>query len=577
MAGLENLGALYGLLDRVIVNAGSDGAAAPPCLDPAVKDIQPGWSGPQPVAASSLQSTDQFDFTVPTDGSDPIVAARVGPHILGGGGFTIGGGDSAESGNDEYVQSFINVRAACDAFGVPSPPSVVEALTDIAQAIGDGQELTTPDRARYFSALVGIAQMLPAARVATSRPQVDLSTSEPFLDVLAAIGPRDVPLTERRTRAADVAPDLLALTTRASANDGNNMLTAYAVHRHLLPSAVQYIGTCTTDVIQVDGVDCAVIDTYCGARDVSLEALMSIVNPFNWALNYNQFFKAVEPVRPWGVDGWTRMRETVSLLGIAGVSEVTTHLRFHTSSDGPGVPGWCGQRPASARIDYDLDEKDYDDDLVDAPYNRANDPIARAYGPVNVDRGWINMWTNNDTNDPTAPGVRVRTRKVVQLDTVNPNFQRIALGPLGYGKASAEFLLGPAKTRPVRYEFLYRGWPPSPTGPPPPPPPPPNSSPPPPGSQPTTAAPSATAPATQPVENPPHFARAAVKIWTDTAKQMTTDYANVAGRWTTGRLTPAELAEYATTTTGRLISAPFAFLDQMLQTRTPPTQPGGES
>ena len=566
MAGLQNLIALYAVLDRETVKAGSGGATAPECLDPALKGVKPGWSSPTQEGGGAVTADGDRPDVTGWGGSDATAAGSVvvgrDPTVMGGGGPAITEYD------DSYVQEYVGIEGAPDAAAVPPSQNVDEVLNAITEGIGDGGGLTTPDRARYFAALIGLAQMIPAARAATGRAQIDLSASEPFINALAAIGPREVALDRRATRVRDVAPDLLALTDRANASDGSRMLAAYAVHRGLLPADTLLVGTCSTHLASVNGYQCVVIDTFCGAPDVSLDALQSIVNPFNWAANYSEFFQAMEPLRPWGIEGWTRVRETVALLGIDGVNEVTTHLRFHTSEDRPATPGWSGRGPASARIDYDLDVKYYE--LDDAPYNRDNDPLVSG-GPVNVDRGWINMWTNNSTNDPSQPGVRFRTKKIVQIDDVNPEFQRVALGPLGYGKASAEFLLGPAKAPPSSaHPFIYRGWPaPVPPGSPPPPPP-------------TDQSPPPTAPTSQPAGNSPHFARSAVQIWTDTAKQMTTDYAVVAGRWTTGQLTPTELADYAATTTNRLIRAPFAFLEQMTQVRVPPTgnstnQGGGES
>ena len=72
-------------------------------------------------------------------------------------------------------------------------------------------------------------------------------------------------------------------------------------------------------------------------------------------------------------------------------------------------------------------------------------------------------------------------------------------------------------------------------------------------------------------------------IWTDTVRDLTNDYADVAGKWTSGKLTADDFVDYAAKTTDHMVRAPLAFLQAMTSPRIPPApspgsaQQGGES
>jgi hypothetical protein len=414
-------------------------------------------------------------------------------------------------------------------------PSLDETMQAIVRR-SDAQELSTTEQARIFSAIADIARVDRTS----GRSMNTLAQRESVANALAALAP-DEDHGRCLTKVRNATPDIVEMAAGLDPKLGIAPVIRAAVGHGLLHTDALYVGSCWTSEKDIDGLKCVVITTLCQAPDVSLEALMAIVNPYNWAANYPRFFTDMATLQPWGEDGWTRVRETVDLLGIepnpfSELTSVTTHLRFHTSTqDLRGRPA-SRRHSASARIDYELDKS--------TPAN--DDPR------VKVDRGWINMWADNRTNDPTAPGVRVRTKKIVHVEGISPGFQQMALGPLGYGNASAEFLLGPAKAQPpIGWPFTYRGQPaPSPTN-----------------------TPGSPSPSEPPADNAPHFARSAVKTWTDTARVVTTDYADVAGKWMAGRLTADELADYAAKTTENLIRAPFAFLEQMSRPRRPTSVP----
>jgi hypothetical protein len=408
-----------------------------------------------------------------------------------------------------------------------------QAEGDLSNALGtilrEGN-LTTVQKARLLTRVV------PLAREGASEKSAGALTN-----TLVALAPSDMANEGLEVRAAATSRALLdqsfALHGRCkpeeSAADQQATMERAVADGFLPPDAV-YIGPCVTDTLDVKVGDeilkCLVVDTECGSPKVSLTNLLAVVNPFNWAENYPAFFNRMDMLPPYIDDEWTRVLETVSLVGVEDLQNITTRLRFHTKEH---------PKRTSASLDYDLDTSKLREAAVVANngYNgSAGD------GRVKYDRGWINMWVDNPEHDPDQPGVRARTKKIVHIDRVNPELQEL-VGFLGYGTASAEFLLGSAVKPTGRKAFLDRG------------------------------------PATvreleaDELESTPtqtdgrYFAPTAVSIWRNTVTNLMDDYLDVANQWTAGQLTVDRLATYAADTTDHMIRAPFEFLEAMTKPR----------
>ncbi|MCW2561104.1 MAG: hypothetical protein JWP55_5068, partial [Mycobacterium sp.] len=286
----------------------------------------------------------------------------------------------------------------------------------------------------------------------------------------------------------------------------------------LLVGDALYVPECFPRRKTVKGRECIVVDTVCRSPDVSLENMKAVVNPFNWDSNYPDFFCGMGNSEPARTDGWGRVLERVGFCEL-GFFDLKTALKFYPSADGD---------PSQARLDYDLDDPA---------------PGPGGDGQVVVDRGWINMRSDNAENDPTKPGVTVQTRKVVHILGWDPYVQGQLVSISGYGTASAEFLFGKAKKPPEDARpFHFLG---------------PENAAKQPGS--TQETPSS------------HFAPTAVKLWTDTTRDLTNDYVALAQKWLAGRVTLQDLAAYSATTSGRLVSAPWKFLDAMSHARYAPS------
>jgi hypothetical protein len=425
--------------------------------------------------------------------------------------------------------------SSSDVVRVPAPVDLVTTLRAIKSDADAGQSLTTPQKTRLFSAIADVARVSATTPDLISGPLPNFAepaSDEALMGALAELGPDEEPLEVRKARVVAAAPELFEFARKIKTPEDFQQLTRMAVERGVLPVDALYVGTCTTEKVTIDGHECAVIDTQCSSPEVSLKNLLAVVNPFNWADNCPQFFASMLPCGPPDDDGWGRVLETVGLLGVGNLP-VTTQLTFYTSNNG-----------GFATLDFDLDK----------PTPGEGD------GQVRVDRGWINM--TSTSGDPSQPGVRVSTRKIVRIERVSTVLQQ-TVGLFGYGNQSAEMLFGRAKNPPATAKpFDYLGE--------------------------AAASDSKNSALTSPAKPPPadnarHFAPTAVAIWTDTVRDLTNDYADVAGKWTSGKLTADDFVDYAAKTTDHMVRAPFAFLQAMTSPRIPPApnsgsaQQGGES
>ncbi len=400
-------------------------------------------------------------------------------------------------------------------------PDLVAALSRIAGADERDDRLTQAQKTRLLygiSALARLKRVAPQCSLPAFDEPDDSEFGAALIGSLAAIAPAGTSLDDRRARASEARIPLL--------HDVSHSFTRadeFDAVRSRVTDSIRF-GTrltaplCQTAVVTVDGRASVVIDTKFSSEDVSLEQLKTIVNPFNWADDYPELFVRMQSQEPDILpDGWRRVLETVRLIESM---ELTTPLKFYPHQD--------PARPQEARLDYDLDESGFD----------------TGDKQVLVDRGFINMAARNPTNDPTQPGVRVATRKVVHIQGISPFAQARLVCIGGYGTASADFLLrSAADPPPDPWPFDF-----------------------PQNENQADADHDRNAP--RPVI---HFAPAAVEAWTESVQDLTNGYFEVAEKWLSGGLTLTDIADYSTRVGGSIASAPWNYLRAM----TTPRPPGG--
>ncbi|WP_299561917.1 hypothetical protein [uncultured Mycolicibacterium sp.] len=394
--------------------------------------------------------------------------------------------------------------------------------------IATGAELTPPQKSRL---LYGISV---AARIAQTSPDAPLGDRTELVEgltaALAAVGPATVPPTERRrTAAADLDEYLEAVATglhgrndfyelrRALATPDATRKASLLQHKVLVDPATLAVPLCRAAVRVVDGTRAVVVDTDMRSATVRLVNLKQVVNPFNWADNYPDFFIAMEHLAepPYRPDRWRRVRETVGFKQVPATWLRTGLKYFATESAG------------EARIDYDLDEP------VPAP---------GCDGRVTVDHGYVNLRADNPDRDEQRPGVRVRTRKVVRISGLSPFAQQRLVCLTGYGTASQEFLFGPA-TEPVppdRKPFTYYD----------------------------IGDPGASAPAGA-QEPDTHAVVTAVGMWAETVGAIGDASFALAGKWLDGQLTTEDVTAYGGLVGARLAAAPLEYLSRVNRPRYP--------
>jgi hypothetical protein len=385
---------------------------------------------------------------------------------------------------------------------------------------GNAPPLTAPQKQRLFYGLSAAARIHEVASTSVlAGSKEDLKAA--VLPGLAAAGPEDEPYEWRLDNVDRHFDDYFFDRVQS----GSVARTTYYPYREeaasakmkMLDPSTLNIKLCDSALVVVDGLRCAVIDTNLTSKEISLNELKAIVNPFNWNENYPAFFLKMAPFRdPFRSDGWRRVIETVGF-GELDSLDITTALKYHTT-----------ERELEASLDYDLDD----------PTPGPGD------GQVLVDRGYINMWATTD--DPDLPGVRVRTRKVIHIDGLSPYAQTRWVCLTGYGTASSEFLFGPAANKPHDprpFDYYQRGQQPE------------------------------ADPETSDPETSTHVVATAVNLWTDTVQDLTSDYFDMAEKWMAGGLRLSDVTEFSQKVAGRLISSPLEFLETVNQPRHPRGRP----
>jgi hypothetical protein len=439
--------------------------------------------------------------------SDPAVAASLDKFLPG---------SSANTGWYRQVEQFFFGKDA------RTSPDLYDAYSRIAETSAeDAGKLTVPQQSRLFYGLSAAAYVQQTTRTPALPSFTDPKFREKLAQCMVTVAPSGqdgVTLESVSNAVPQFLDDVLTYPGRSQ----HDALRSVSARNNIIDPAMLDISLCKSAVLVVNGVQSVVVDTRASSTAISLNNVKKIVNPFNWDENYSDFFLKMEqfdnPVRP---DGWRRVRETVGFAGFPQ-SAITTGLKYFPVEDTEG---------GAARIDYDLDDPA---------------PAPRCDGKVIVDKGYINMWVDNETGDPDEPGVRVRTRKVVHITGLSPFAQQRLVCLTGYGTASNEFLFGPAvKPRPEARTFTYYD-----------------------DDNPPSAQDEPDGP-----ETSTHVVATAVDMWTDSLQSMTSGYFDLAQKWVSGGLTINDVTDYGQQVTGHVLNAPLKFLEKVNQ----PRYPGGGS
>ena len=465
--------------------------------------------------------------------SDPAARAVVDQFLPGASANTGWYGELEQFFFTDQARHEPDLEAACRRIANAPPagdgPLDRESTSDEAAT---AQALTAPQKSRLLYGLSVAARVRQAAPASALAATSEDDFHRAIANGLAACGPERVSMADRKSAAEHNVNDYLSAMRlemtgpqqfyglrRALATEGLPAGGRLAEVRLVDPETVS-IPLCGAATRVVDGIRCVVVDTTMSDKSVTLENLKRIVNPFNWDKNYRDFFISMEEYEPrFRDDEWRRVRETVGFRGFEDTHIVTGLKYLATEARG------------EARIDYDLDDPT---------------PAPGCDGKVLVDRGYINMRADNEGRDERSAGVRVRTRKVVHIQGLSPYAQKRLVCLTGYGTASNEFLLNPARNPDAiqpRQEFTFydRDDAPEP---------------------PDLSARRADEPDT-------HVVATAVGLWADAVGDLTSDYFDLAEKWLGGRLTLGDVTSYSQQVTGRLVSAPLEFLDKVNQPRFP--------
>jgi hypothetical protein len=419
-------------------------------------------------------------------------------------------------------------------------PDLDAALRDIGIDILSGNPLTTAQKSRLFfavSAVTRVRQVVPTAFPSLPPPAEEsedqsdggsgVQNDEGFDNwlafALAAVGPENISEEERLAQAITLKDEV---AIRFPNRQSFYAFRAYAAEQRWIVDETLGIPLCQATIVDIHGIESVVVDTEASSDKVSLNELKAIVNPYNWHDNYPDFFCGMTPCRrPDRADGWRRVLEEVGFCKYEGLN-LRTLLKYVTTEESL----------YEARLDYDLDE----------PRGPEGD------GQVTVDRGFINMWSPN--RNPDQRGVRVRTRKVVHINGFLPYAQARLVCITGYASASNEFLFGAASNPPpYPKEFKFYKTKVQPE-------------------QEVNVTATGSGYTPMPTD---HVGTTAVKLWTDTVRDLTTNYFDLASKWVTGNVRVEDVADYGKQVTSRLVKAPMDFVDAVSKPRYPDGPTGG--
>lgn len=385
-------------------------------------------------------------------------------------------------------------------------PGVSEALENLANNSGeDADTLTIPQTARLVYVLGALTHHPDYAEQATEREGA-------FARVLALAGP------EGRSTPVEVGHQLQQhLYEHFGGFADWAHVTRTAVTLGLLDAKIAMVSPCRASVQLVRGYRCAVIDTVSVRPDITLANLKDVIDPLNWPKNSPELFCGMAKQKPFEVNGWRRVLESVSLGCSLGLERLVTPLKY-SNSDVSATKSF---------VVYDLDKGPKDGD-----------------GRVKVDQGFIKM-------EALKPGVRVRTRKIVHITPLSPDAQVVLVCASGYAAMADEMMFGNAADPPADSVK----WKPS---------------------TPATGSSGQTdAPASGSASAPPGLVSVTVDMWEKCAKDLAAKSTDLSSKWLANKLTVDDLIGYTQYVGADLASASWRYLKALSQVPVPGEPPGG--
>ncbi len=382
---------------------------------------------------------------------------------------------------------------------VPGPPPAARPLS-------------TVQKARMVYAIATLSQ-LPGWYL---QNVVGATWEQKFVDALqSAGGPTDNRLLNH-------------LRLHVSSRDSYPKVVELAEKQGLIDAKVALVPLCQPKVMIVRTQPCLVITTEFISDAVSLDELKSVIDPANWARCLSSFFCQMDTQKERD-DGWSRVLEQVSLTCPIGPTHMKTALKYW-KTEGQDDP----KQPPTACLDYALDEQPK--------------PGAEGDGQMVVDEGFIRMTSTDPGLDPSKPGVRVRTRKVV-------GFRNSAITPwgvlacsMGYGDQGIDMILDGVDN----YRNNPTGWTTWKVS-----------------ATPTTKGP--VQPKIPPAQTPsvpaPETSRQAVELAVEMLNECMDDMsekgAAVAAKWAKGTLPITEMIELNADLATRVVTDPWRYLERL--------------
>jgi hypothetical protein len=318
------------------------------------------------------------------------------------------------------------------------------------------------------------------------------------------------------------------LRLHVNSRDGYPKVVEMAVKQGLIDPKVALVPLCQPKLMVVRNQPCLVITTEFTSDAVTLENLKNVIDPVNWARCLSTFFCKMDGQKD-REDGWSRVLEQVSTTCPIAPTHLKTALKYWKTEGQDDKT-----QPPTACLDYALDEQ---------PAGGA-----KGDGLIVVDEGFIRMTSTDSSMDPTQPGVRVRTRKVV-------GFRNSALTPwgvlacsMGYGDQGIDMILDGVDNR-VHNPQGWTDWIASTA--------PPTKSP----GQPKDRPPQG------PPGNQPDTSRRAVELAVEMVNECVADMseksAAMAAKWATGTVPIAEMIELNAEFTARVMTDPWRYLERL--------------
>jgi hypothetical protein len=318
------------------------------------------------------------------------------------------------------------------------------------------------------------------------------------------------------------------LRLNLNSRDGYPKVIEVAGNHGMIDLKVAMVPLCQPKVMIVRDHPCLVITTEFTSATVSLTDLKNVIDPANWARCLSTFFCNMD-AKLERDDGWSRVLEQVSTTCPIAPTRMKTPLKYWKTEGQDDK-----KQSPTACLDYALDDQPLHD--------------AQGDGLIVVDEGFIRMTSTDSGLDPTAAGVRVRTRKVV-------GFRNSALTPwgvlacsMGYGDQGIDMILDGVENH-ANDPRGWTDWKASAT--------PPAKSP---------GQPKDEPPQTPPTTEPDTSRRAvelAVEMLSECIDDMSEKSTAIAAKWANGTVPIAEMINLNAEFAARLATDPLRFLERL--------------